>query len=241
MRLLDARLSWPRLARLLSAPAMAQRMRELHRLATFDQAARRSSMPTCGRHAAHAAGSASRRRRGSMMTSATWRRRPHDVALRQARFDADTRRTRSPASRTPGQLSSPRSSRKLDREIALSRRSRRPRRQSRGSMRPGCGWASSGSCASDPGDRRPVRQSAIAIAGQLDSLNQRLALLQARVRLGSSTKRPSSMADPRARALRDFVVRTGRESVRLANEASERRTAFRGGQPAQAPARAAGR
>ena len=64
------------------------------------------------------------------------------------------------------------------------------------------------------------RQSAVAIAGQLDTLNQRLALLQARARLGAVDEAAELDADPRARALREFVVRTGRDSVRLANEAS---------------------
>ena len=64
------------------------------------------------------------------------------------------------------------------------------------------------------------RQSAAAIADRLESLEQRLALLQARVRLGTVDEAAELDADPRARALRNFVVRTGRESVRLANDAS---------------------
>src|SRR3954452_10014054 len=140
--------------------------------------------------------------------------------LRQARFDADTRRTRLAGVQDRAGFFAD-EVRSRDREIALV------------AQQPP---APADSLEAYAGDLRLsklrqlrdrtqdtvdlYRQSAVAITGQLDTLNQRLALLQARVRLGAVDETAELDADPRARALREFVVRTGRESVRLANEAS---------------------
>ena len=141
-------------------------------------------------------------------------------ALRQARFDADTRRTRLAGVQDRAGFFID-EVRALDREIALV------------AQQPPAPADSLEAYARDLRlnklrrlrDRTQetvdlYRQSAVAIAGQLDTLNQRLALLQARARLGAVDESAELDADPRARALREFVVRTGRESVRLANEAS---------------------
>lgn len=66
-----------------------------------------------------------------------------------------------------------------------------------------------------------LRQGAAEITSRLALLNERVALLQARIRLQALDEAAELAADPRANALRDFVERTGRESVRLANQAGE--------------------
>lgn len=58
-------------------------------------------------------------------------------------------------------------------------------------------------------------------SARLALLNNRVALLEARIRLDALDESAALAADPRAGALRDFVERMGRESVRLANAAGE--------------------
>lgn len=65
-----------------------------------------------------------------------------------------------------------------------------------------------------------LRESATLLSRRLNILTDRIALLQSRLRLVPLDEAAELAADPRARALRDFVERSGRESVRLANEAS---------------------
>ena len=59
------------------------------------------------------------------------------------------------------------------------------------------------------------------ITARLALLNNRVALLEARIRLQALDESAELAADPRAVALRDFVERMDRESVRLANAAGE--------------------
>ena len=142
------------------------------------------------------------------------------AALRQARFDADTRRTRLDGAEDRARFFAD-EVRKLDGEIALV--AQQPPAQADTLE----GYAANLRLSKlrQLRDRTQetvdlYRENAAAIAGQLDTLNQRLALLQARARLGAVDETAELDADPRARALREFVVRTGRDSVRLANEAS---------------------
>ena len=140
--------------------------------------------------------------------------------LRQARFDADTRRTRlagveDRAEFFAGEV------RALDREIAVLAQQPPPPQDSLEAYAAKLRMSRLRQLRDRVQETVDLyRKSAAAIAGQLDTLNQRLALLQARVRLGAVDEAAELDADPRARALREFVVRTGRESVRLANEAS---------------------
>ncbi len=66
-----------------------------------------------------------------------------------------------------------------------------------------------------------LHQGGTEISARLALLNNRVALLEGRIRLGALDESAELAGDPRAVALRDFVERTGRESVRLANAAGE--------------------
>ena len=141
-------------------------------------------------------------------------------ALRQARFDADTRRTRLAGVEDRARFFTD-EVRKLDREMALLAQQPPAPADSLEAYAAGLRLDKLRQLRDRTQETVDLyRQGAVAIAGQLDTLNQRLALLQARARLGAVDEAAELGADPRARALREFVVRTGRDSVRLANEAS---------------------
>ena len=141
-------------------------------------------------------------------------------ALRQARFDADTRRTRLAGAEDRARFFTD-EVRKLDAEIALVAQQPPAPADSLEAYAASLRLSKLRQLRDRTQETVDLyRQSAVAISGQLDTLNQRLSLLQARARLGGIDEATELDADPRARALREFVVRTGRDSVRLANEAS---------------------
>ena len=121
-------------------------------------------------------------------------------ALRQARFDADTRRTRLAGVQDRADFFAE-EVRSLDREIALLAQQPPAPPDSLEAYAAALRMAKLRQLRDRMQETVDLyRKSAIAIAGQLDTLNQRLALLQARVDLARSTKRPSSMPT-RERAL----------------------------------------
>lgn len=65
-----------------------------------------------------------------------------------------------------------------------------------------------------------LRQSAALLETRLDLLTDRVTLLQSHLRLAPLDEGAELASDPRAEALRAFVERSGRESIRLTNEAA---------------------
>lgn len=141
------------------------------------------------------------------------------TALRQARFEADTRRTRLAATASrigffedelaklgaemvPLQQAATDTPKDLEAYAAKTRLDLLRQLQ-----------------AATQGTIDLLRRSAVLLDTRLDLLTDRAALLQARLRLRPLDEAAELASDPRAQALRDFVERSGRESVRLANEA----------------------
>ena len=162
------------------------------------------------------------------------------TALRQARFDADTRRTRLTA--TESRIAY------FEEELAKISAQIVPLQQDGTAPTDLEGYAANLRVdlsrqlqAAIQATIDLLRQSAALLDRRLDLLADRVALLQARLRLRPVDEAAELADDPRALALRDFVERSGRESVRLSNEAALLEPRSPAEATAQAPARAARR
>lgn len=142
------------------------------------------------------------------------------AALRQARFEADTGRTRLAATESRIRYFQDEIA-KLDQQVAAAEQAARADPGSLETYAVGVRLDLLRRLrASTQETADLLRQGTDLLRRRVGLLADRAALLQARIRLGALDEAAEVAADPRGRALRDFVERTGRESVRLANEAS---------------------
>ena len=141
------------------------------------------------------------------------------AVLRQARHDADTRRTRLAAAQGRA-VSFAAEVAKLDQQIGAVKQQAPPPEASLEGYAAAVKLRLLGELRALTQETVDLyRQAAIHIGQRLDTLNERLALLQSRARLGGVDEAAALESDPRAQALRELVIRTGRDRVRLANEA----------------------